>query len=97
MMQKVTVFSYFIQTTAGLGDAWGAQYNPLNTPGPVIRELATYIMHSLEAFIFVVAPDGKIMYVSETAASQLGLAQVRLKQVKGLSRILLNIFSCRWN
>lgn len=31
---------------------------------------------TLEGFIFVVAPDGKIMYISETASVHLGLSQV---------------------
>jgi len=30
----------------------------------------------LDGFIFVVAPDGKIMYISETASVHLGLSQV---------------------
>lgn len=30
----------------------------------------------LEGFIFVLAPDGKVMYVSETASVHLGLSQV---------------------
>lgn len=32
----------------------------------------------MDGFIFVVSPDGKIMYVSETASVLLGLAQVEL-------------------
>lgn len=35
-------------------------------------------MQTLDGFIFVVAPDGKIMYISETASVHLGLSQVRL-------------------
>lgn len=31
---------------------------------------------TLDGFIFVVAPDGKIMYISETASVHLGLSQV---------------------
>ncbi|KAG1699378.1 Single-minded 1 [Nymphon striatum] len=33
---------------------------------------------SLEGFVFVVSPDGKIMYISETASVHLGLSQVDL-------------------
>lgn len=33
---------------------------------------------TLDGFIFVVAPDGKIMYISETASTHLGLSQVEL-------------------
>lgn len=32
---------------------------------------------TLDGFVFVVASDGKIMYISETASVQLGLSQVR--------------------
>ena len=32
---------------------------------------------TLDGFIFVVAADGKIMYISETASVHLGLSQVR--------------------
>lgn len=34
------------------------------------------ILQTLDGFIFVVAPDGKIMYISETASVHLGLSQV---------------------
>lgn len=34
-------------------------------------------LQTLDGFIFVVAPDGKIMYISETASVHLGLSQVR--------------------
>ncbi|XP_077454109.1 single-minded homolog 1-like [Stigmatopora argus] len=37
-----------------------------------------YLFQTLDGFIFVVAPDGKIMYISETASVQLGLSQVEL-------------------
>lgn len=33
-------------------------------------------LQTLDGFIFVVAPDGKIMYISETASVHLGLSQV---------------------
>lgn len=31
---------------------------------------------TMDGFIFVLAPDGKIMYISETASVHLGLSQV---------------------
>lgn len=36
----------------------------------------SYVLQTLDGFIFVVAPDGKIMYISETASVHLGLSQV---------------------
>lgn len=36
------------------------------------------MLQTLDGFIFVVAPDGKIMYISETASVHLGLSQVEL-------------------
>lgn len=36
------------------------------------------MFQTLEGFIFVVAPDGKMMYISETASTHLGLSQVEL-------------------
>ncbi|CAF92900.1 unnamed protein product, partial [Tetraodon nigroviridis] len=37
-----------------------------------------FSLQTLDGFIFVVAPDGKIMYISETASVHLGLSQVPL-------------------
>uniref|UniRef100_A0A673LLD3 Single-minded homolog 1-A n=1 Tax=Sinocyclocheilus rhinocerous TaxID=307959 RepID=A0A673LLD3_9TELE len=42
------------------------------------RELGSHLLQTLDGFIFVVAPDGKIMYISETASVHLGLSQVEL-------------------
>uniref|UniRef100_A0A8C3TVR0 Uncharacterized protein n=1 Tax=Catharus ustulatus TaxID=91951 RepID=A0A8C3TVR0_CATUS len=47
------------------------------------RFLAPYPVHfslfqTLDGFVFVVASDGKIMYISETASVHLGLSQVEL-------------------
>lgn len=42
-----------------------------------IKELGSHLLQTLDGFIFVVAPDGKIMYISETASVHLGLSQVR--------------------
>nr|CAG4640771.1 EOG090X0484 [Eulimnadia texana] len=62
----------------GLGDAWGAA-PPCNNPRETcIKELGSHLLQTLDGFIFVVAPDGKIMYISETASVHLGLSQVEL-------------------
>ena len=37
-----------------------------------------FLSQTLDGFIFVIAPDGKIMYISETASVHLGLSQVSL-------------------
>ncbi|CAH0383978.1 unnamed protein product [Bemisia tabaci] len=62
----------------GLGDAWGSAPTPINPRESSIKELGSNILQTLEGFIFVVSPDGKIMYISETASVQLGLSQVEL-------------------
>lgn len=48
--------------------------------GSTIKELGSHLLQTLDGFIFVVAPDGKIMYISETASVHLGLSQVSVKQ-----------------
>ncbi|XP_014253982.1 single-minded homolog 2 isoform X3 [Cimex lectularius] len=62
----------------GLGDAWGAAPPPSIPREASIRELGSHLLQTLDGFIFVVAPDGKIMYISETASVHLGLSQVEL-------------------
>ncbi|CAH2987599.1 unnamed protein product [Chilo suppressalis] len=62
----------------GLGDAWGAAPPPPQPRELAIRELGSHLLQTLDGFIFVVAPDGKIMYISETASVHLGLSQVEL-------------------
>lgn len=42
---------------------------------------------TLDGFIFVVAPDGKIMYISETASVHLGLSQVGWSCVDKTQRV----------
>ncbi|PIK40626.1 putative single-minded-like 2 [Apostichopus japonicus] len=42
------------------------------------KELGAHLLQTLDGFIFVVAPDGKIIYISETASVHLGLSQVEL-------------------
>ncbi|KAM9320751.1 single-minded homolog 2 [Gastrophryne carolinensis] len=61
----------------GLGDAWGhpTRMGPLDN---VAKELGSHLLQTLDGFVFVVASDGKIMYISETASVHLGLSQVEL-------------------
>ncbi|XP_053945753.1 protein single-minded isoform X2 [Anastrepha ludens] len=59
----------------GLGEAWGTSTAMQRGS---IKELGSHLLQTLDGFIFVVAPDGKIMYISETASVQLGLSQVEL-------------------
>ncbi|XP_078068552.1 single-minded homolog 1-A isoform X1 [Mustelus asterias] len=61
----------------GLGEAWG-QTSRTGHMDNVSRELGSHLLQTLDGFIFVVAPDGKIMYISETASVHLGLSQVEL-------------------
>lgn len=63
---------------SGLGEAWGSKGMPSNNRMPSIKELGSHLLQSLDGFVFVVAPDGKIMYISETASTHLGLSQVEL-------------------
>ncbi|XP_068610224.1 single-minded homolog 2 [Brachionichthys hirsutus] len=60
----------------GLGEAWG--HTSRRSLDNVGRELGSHLLQTLDGFIFVVAPDGKIMYISETASVHLGLSQVEL-------------------
>ncbi|CAH1134949.1 unnamed protein product [Ceutorhynchus assimilis] len=62
----------------GLGDAWGATPVIPNPRETLLKELGSYLLQTLDGFIFVVAQDGKIMYISETASVHLGLSQVEL-------------------
>uniref|UniRef100_A0A4W5JPS9 BHLH domain-containing protein n=1 Tax=Hucho hucho TaxID=62062 RepID=A0A4W5JPS9_9TELE len=60
----------------GLGEAWGqpTRISPLDN---MAKELGSHLLQTLDGFVFVVASDGKIMYISETASVHLGLSQVR--------------------
>ncbi|XP_074466906.1 single-minded homolog 2 isoform X2 [Sebastes fasciatus] len=62
---------------AGLGDGWGqtSRFSPLDG---MAKELGSHLLQTLDGFVFVVASDGKIMYISETASVHLGLSQVEL-------------------
>uniref|UniRef100_A0A665TP20 SIM bHLH transcription factor 2 n=1 Tax=Echeneis naucrates TaxID=173247 RepID=A0A665TP20_ECHNA len=42
------------------------------------HKLGSHLLQTLDGFVFVVASDGKIMYISETASVHLGLSQVEL-------------------
>ncbi|XP_053702411.1 single-minded homolog 2 [Synchiropus splendidus] len=61
----------------GLGDQWGetTRLSPLDS---MVKELGSHLLQTLDGFVFVVASDGKIMYISETASVHLGLSQVEL-------------------
>lgn len=68
---------------AGLGDAWGASPVVPNHRESLLKEVGSYLLQTLDGFIFVVAPDGKIMYISETASVHLGLSQVSYLELYG--------------
>ncbi|XP_029304908.1 single-minded homolog 2 isoform X2 [Cottoperca gobio] len=61
----------------GLGEGWGqsSRFSPLDS---MAKELGSHLLQTLDGFVFVVASDGKIMYISETASVHLGLSQVEL-------------------
>lgn len=89
-------FFFFFAFGIGLGEAWGTQHITSNPRELAIKELGSHLLQTLDGFIFVVAPDGKIMYISETASVHLGLSQVSfgvilmdfafLKRFKGLKK-----------
>lgn len=51
---------------------------PSHTQVPPMKELGSNLLQTLDGFVFTVATDGKIMYISETASTHLGLNQVEL-------------------
>ncbi|CAF1409087.1 unnamed protein product [Adineta ricciae] len=59
----------------GLGTAWGSR---LLSQTAMEREINGQLTQILDGFLFVIGPDGKIMYISETASTHLGLSQVEL-------------------
>lgn len=76
---KIIQISYKVNCYfVGLGDAWGASPVVPNHRETLLKEVGSYLLQTLDGFIFVVAPDGKIMYISETASVHLGLSQVSL-------------------
>lgn len=40
--------------------------------------LGALLLQSLDGFLFILGPDGKIIYISETASVNLGLSQVSI-------------------
>lgn len=66
-----------------------------------IKELGSHLLQTLDGFIFVVAPDGKIMYISETASVHLGLSQVGYLLPKyylyKFDVLFKNFIKFRWN
>lgn len=71
--RQVIILIVFCFSNIGLGDAWGTQYSPSNARESGIKELGSHLLQTLDGFIFVVASNGKIMYISETASVHLGL------------------------
>ena len=55
----------------GLGDGWGCKPS-INKRPELMKELGSHLLQTLDGFIFVLASDGKIMYISETASVHLG-------------------------
>ncbi|KAK2160408.1 hypothetical protein LSH36_134g05090 [Paralvinella palmiformis] len=63
---------------------------PVLDPEDACRSRVPRMSRTLDGFIFVVAPDGKIMYISETASVHLGLSQVSAP-TRARSRVILVI------
>ncbi|XP_008331788.1 single-minded homolog 2 [Cynoglossus semilaevis] len=61
----------------GLGEGRGQSTHPPSLDRTA-KELGSHLLQTLDGFVFIVAPDGKIMYISETASVHLGLSQVEL-------------------
>merc|ERR1712223_1728135 len=68
---------YTFTFNLGLGDGWGCKPS-INKRPELLKELGSHLLQTLDGFIFVLASDGKIMYISETASVHLGLSQVEL-------------------
>lgn len=74
-MHPLTFFYVF--GLIGLGKPWGSTEMSSNNL-PQLKELGSNLLQSLDGFVFVIAPDGKIIYISPTASTHLGLNQVEL-------------------
>ncbi|XP_036071238.1 single-minded homolog 2 [Oryzias melastigma] len=61
----------------GLGDGWGESSRSCSLDN-MAKDLGAHLLQTLDGFVFVVASDGKIIYISETASVHLGLSQVEL-------------------
>ncbi|XP_067946380.1 single-minded homolog 1-like [Watersipora subatra] len=62
----------------GIGKEWGYKESCPTQDEQRDKELSPQLLQTLDGFIFVISPDGKIMYISETASIHLGLSQVEL-------------------
>ncbi|KAI3382729.1 hypothetical protein SNEBB_007282 [Seison nebaliae] len=56
----------------------GGLYESSQTKCSMEKEIGTHLLQTLDGFLFVVSPDGTIIYISETASVHLGLSQVHL-------------------
>ncbi|OQV19375.1 Single-minded-like protein 1 [Hypsibius exemplaris] len=66
----------------GLGEAWGSN-NPHHdrysfNQNSFAKDLGIHLQQSMDGFLFVVAPDGKIMYISEAVSVHLGPSNVEM-------------------
>lgn len=52
---------------------------------------ARFFFQTLDGFVFVVASDGKIMYISETASVHLGLSQVKHTSAALLAMMMMMV------
>ncbi|XP_072301561.1 single-minded homolog 2 [Eucyclogobius newberryi] len=64
--------------THGLWDHGHTSTLSCSSLDTVAKELGSHLLQTLDGFVFVVASDGKILYISETASVHLGLSQVEL-------------------
>ncbi|XP_034033382.1 single-minded homolog 2 [Thalassophryne amazonica] len=64
-------------TGPGHGDGCG-QSKRFSLLDDMVKELGSHLLQTLDGFVFMVAADGKVMYISETASVHLGLSQVEL-------------------
>ncbi|XP_076445851.1 single-minded homolog 1-A-like [Babylonia areolata] len=66
--------SFFPRGVADRQDRWEVSRTHLQ------RNLGAHFLQNLDGFVFVVAPDGKILYISETVSVHLGLSQKQAAQ-----------------
>ncbi|XP_037078830.1 single-minded homolog 1-like [Pollicipes pollicipes] len=71
--QTISLLRLHAMYPEGLGVAWGSQLMESK-----IKELGSLLLQTLEGFVFIVASDGTVIYISETASVHLGLSQVEL-------------------
>ncbi|XP_054718624.1 single-minded homolog 2-like [Uloborus diversus] len=63
---------------SGLGEDWGAEPATSTDSSRILKELSSHLLLSLDGFVFMLDPDGKVIYVSETASVHLGLSQIEM-------------------